>query len=96
MPLYVCSLPNPGEPGSPRECIADDPRVIEAFAQREDKPGRGVYDCVSPLKPGARRRALDTVGESSRCTSTSMARTSSRTWRPSTRGSPACCCRRPR
>jgi hypothetical protein len=37
--------------------------VIEAFAQREDKPGRGVYDCVSPLKPGARRRALDTVGE---------------------------------
>ena len=63
MPLYVCSLPNPGEPGSPRECIADDPRVIEAFAQREDKPGRGVYDCVSPLKPGARRRALDTVGE---------------------------------
>ena len=63
MPLYVCSLPNPGEPGVPHECIADDPRVIEAFAQREDKPGRGVYDCVSPLKPGARRRALDTVGE---------------------------------
>ena len=63
MPYYVCSLPNPGEPGVPHECIADDPRVIEAFAQREDKPGRGVYDCVSPLKPGARRRALDTVGE---------------------------------
>ena len=63
MPLYVCSLPNPGEPGTPHECIADDPHVIEAFARREDKPGRGVYDCVSPLKPGARRRSLETVGE---------------------------------
>jgi hypothetical protein len=61
MPYYVCSLPNPGEPGVPHECIADDPRIIEAFAQREDRPGRGVYDCVSLLKPGARRRSLDTV-----------------------------------
>ena len=56
-------LPNPGEPGAPHECIADDPHVIEAFARREDKPGRGVYDCVSPLKPGARRRSLETIGE---------------------------------
>jgi hypothetical protein len=63
MPFYVCSLPNPGEPGVPRECIADDPQTIEAFAQREDKPGRGVYDCVSALKPGARRRSLRNVGE---------------------------------
>ena len=63
MPLYICSLPNPGEPGAPHECIADDPHVIEAFARREDKPGRGVYDCVSPLKPGARRRSLETIGE---------------------------------
>jgi hypothetical protein len=61
MSIYVCSLPNPGEPGRPHECIADDPRVIEAFAEREDKPGRGVYDCVSPLKPGARNRSLETV-----------------------------------
>jgi hypothetical protein len=63
MPLYVCSLPNPGEPGAPHECIADDPGVIEAFARREDKKGRGVYDCVSPLKPGALRRSLETVDE---------------------------------
>ena len=47
----------------PHECIADDPHVIEAFARREDRPGRGVYDCVSPLKPGARRRSLKTVDE---------------------------------
>jgi hypothetical protein len=60
---YICSLPNPGEAGSPRECISADPAVIEAFARREDRPGRGVYTCVSKLKPGARRRALDTVGE---------------------------------
>jgi hypothetical protein len=63
MPFYICSLPNPGEPGAPRECIADDPQTIEAFARREDKRGRGVYDCVSILKPGARRRSLKTVGE---------------------------------
>jgi hypothetical protein len=63
MPLYICSLPNPGESGVLHECIADDPGVIEAFARREDKKGRGVYDCVSPLKPGARRRSLETVGE---------------------------------
>jgi AAA domain len=63
MPLYICSLPNSGEPGAPRECIADDPKIIEAFAKREDRPGRGVYDCVSPLKPGARRRSLETVAE---------------------------------
>jgi hypothetical protein len=63
MPLYVCSLPNPGETGVVRECITDDPAIIEAFVRREDKPGRGVYYCVSPLKPGARRRSLETIGE---------------------------------
>jgi hypothetical protein len=63
MPFYICSLPNPGETGAAHECIADDRTVIDAFAQREDRPGRGVYDCVSPLKQGARRRSLDTVGE---------------------------------
>jgi hypothetical protein len=29
----------------------------------EDKRGRGVFDCVSILRPGARRRALETLGE---------------------------------
>jgi hypothetical protein len=61
VPLFICSLPNNGEPGAPRELISDDPELIEAFARREDRPGRGVYDCVSPLKPGARSRGLDTI-----------------------------------
>jgi hypothetical protein len=63
MPLYICSMPNKGEAGPIRELISDDPKAIEEFAQREDKPGRAVYDCVNPLKPGAQRRCLETVGE---------------------------------
>ena len=61
MAFYICSLPNHGEAGVPHECITDDPRVIEAFARREDRRGRGVYYCVSPLKAGSRRRSLENV-----------------------------------
>jgi hypothetical protein len=61
MPYYICSLPNRGEPGKIHELISDDPAAIEAFARSEDRPGRGVYFCVSTLKPGARRRSLETV-----------------------------------
>jgi hypothetical protein len=60
---YVCSLPNRGEPGKPRELFTQDQQAIEEFAKQEDKPGRGVFDCVSVLKDGASRRALETVGE---------------------------------
>ena len=60
---YICSLPNRGEPGKIRELISDNPRAIEAFARQEDRPGRGVFDCVSLLRPGASRRSLEDVGE---------------------------------
>jgi RecA-family ATPase len=63
MAFYICSLPNHGEPGVPHECVSDDMRIIEAFAKREDKPGRGVYYCVSALRPGTRRRSLENIDE---------------------------------
>src|SRR5690348_18461657 len=63
MTQYFCSLPNPGEPGSPKELFSDDPALIARFIKAEDRPGRGVYECINPLLPGARRRSLETVAE---------------------------------
>jgi RecA-family ATPase len=60
---YICSLPNPGEPGEPKELFSDDAALIERFVKAEDRPGRGVYECINPLVPGARRRNLETVAE---------------------------------
>jgi RecA-family ATPase len=60
---YICSLPNPGEPGSPKELFTDDAALVERFVKAEDRPGRGVYECINPLVPGARRRNLETVAE---------------------------------
>ncbi len=63
MTYYVCSLPNPGVDGEPKELFTDDPTLVERFAKAEDRPGRGVYVCINPLKAGARRRCLETVAE---------------------------------
>jgi hypothetical protein len=63
MPRFICSLPNPGTKGSHRQFMSDDPAALDAWAKREDVPGRSVYDCVNPLIPSATRRALDTVAE---------------------------------
>jgi RecA-family ATPase len=60
---YFCSLPNHGEPGGVKELFTDDPQLIERFIKAEDRPGRGVYECINPLVSGARRRSLDTVAE---------------------------------
>ena len=60
---YVCSLPNPGEPGEPKELFTDDATLVERFVKAEDRPGRGVYECINPLVPGARHRNLETVAE---------------------------------
>jgi hypothetical protein len=62
---YVCSLPNPGTKGAVRELFyPDNPEGrarAEKFAQHENKPGRGVYDCIGFLQDGARSRCRDTV-----------------------------------
>jgi hypothetical protein len=63
MPRYFCSLPNVKSADRVPELISDDPVAIAAFVKKWDVPGRGVYECVSVLKPGATRRSLETVGE---------------------------------
>jgi hypothetical protein len=54
----MCSLPNSGEAGEPKELFTDDPAPGERFIEGEDKrPGRGVYQCSTNWL-GARRRSL--------------------------------------
>jgi AAA domain len=62
MPQYLCSLPNEKKAGRIPCLISDDPTAIAAFVKRWDVPGRGVYCCINPLRPGATRRAVETVG----------------------------------
>jgi AAA domain len=62
MPQYLCSLPNEKKAGRIPCLISDDPEKIAAFIKRWDIAGRGVYRCVNPLRDGATRRAIDTVG----------------------------------
>jgi RecA-family ATPase len=62
--FYICSLAISGEPGEPKEMFTDDPALADRFAESEDKrPGRGVYECINPLVPGAKRRCLEIVAE---------------------------------
>lgn len=61
--FYICSLPNPGVDGTPKELFTDEPSLIERFAKAENRPGRGVYDCIGKLKDGARSRCKDNVVE---------------------------------
>jgi hypothetical protein len=61
MLTYICSLPNIKHAGRIPYLISDDPAAIEAFARKWDVPGRGVFECVGPLLPGATARNLTTV-----------------------------------
>jgi hypothetical protein len=61
MLTYVCSLPNEKKGGRIPQLITDDPSRIKQFVELWDQPGRAVYECVSPLKDYATRRALETV-----------------------------------
>jgi AAA domain len=59
---YICALPFPKRQGRIPQLITDDPAAIEQFARRWDKPGYGVYECVSLLREGSRHRSLENVG----------------------------------
>jgi hypothetical protein len=52
--VYVCSLPNergtkPGE----RYVATRNPAEVVTFAEKWDRPGRGLFFCISTLKPDA-------------------------------------------
>ena len=64
----VCLLAaHPGTKGAVRELFyPDSPEGrarAEKFARHENKPGRGVYDCIGRLQDGARSRRKDTVAD---------------------------------
>jgi AAA domain len=61
MPQYFCSLPNEKKAGRIPVLISDDPEKIAAFVKRWDVPGRGVFRCVNPLRPGATRRTIKNI-----------------------------------
>lgn len=54
---YVCSLGDGGE----RHVQSRDMHVIEKFIEVEDRPGRGVYHCVSTIQSGRRRTKENAV-----------------------------------
>jgi hypothetical protein len=61
MVQYLCSLPNEKGKGSLEQLFSDDPLEIAAFVKKWNVPGRAVYRCVNPLKPGSTRRSLETL-----------------------------------
>ena len=66
-PVFVCSLLNAEargtEPVNERHLATRHLGHISGFANKWDRPGRGLYFCVSTLTPGAQRRAKETVSE---------------------------------
>jgi hypothetical protein len=63
---YVCSLPNSGSRGAPRELFFNDDeegrRRQQAFVAAESgQEGRGVYYCIGELHDSARSRSKETV-----------------------------------
>jgi hypothetical protein len=43
------------------QLFTDDPAALERFARKYDAPGVSIYECVATLKPGSRKRCLETV-----------------------------------
>src|ERR1700731_3342956 len=63
-PVYLCSLPNhdADQPHAGERHIATrELRLVEQFVTTWDRPHRGVYFCVSTIKPGVTKRNKETV-----------------------------------
>ena len=57
-PIYFSSLKNrdaPADEPGERHVLTRRPADIEAFVRKWDRPHRGTYFCVNPLKPGTTR-----------------------------------------
>jgi P4 family phage/plasmid primase-like protien len=64
--VFLCSLLNADaqpEAVNERSIATREVDLIERFAERWDRAGRGLYFCVSTLKPNKRRRSKDAVAE---------------------------------
>ena len=53
----ICAVPNPGEPGFPRSLLYPDTpeghAQAETFAQEQNRPGYGVFECIGRLRGDA-------------------------------------------
>jgi len=61
--FYICAIPNDNRGGAFPQLYTEDLQALDKFAKEWDRPGMSVYQCVSTLHPGARRRCLETVAE---------------------------------
>jgi len=60
---YICALYDDRREGGFPQLFTTDTAALEQFAERWDRPGMSVYQCISTLQPNAQRRARDTVAE---------------------------------
>ncbi|MEH2475685.1 phage/plasmid-associated DNA primase [Nitrobacteraceae bacterium AZCC 2161] len=67
-PIYICSFPNDRDDekqASERHVVTRLPSHITSFAEKWDKPGRGLFFAVGTVKPGAKRNKdniVETIG----------------------------------
>jgi hypothetical protein len=64
-PIYLCRLKNADNPGGggPQHLFTRDPGKIDDFLRQHDKPGYGIYFCVSTLEQDATTRSKETLSE---------------------------------
>jgi hypothetical protein len=57
-PVYICSLPDPQDQSAigERHVATRELQLVEQFVRKWDRPQRGVYFCVSTVKPGQNKR----------------------------------------
>jgi AAA domain len=64
-PIYLCRLKNADNPegGGPQHLFTRDLGKIDDFLRQHDKPGYGIYFCVSTLEQDATTRSKETLSE---------------------------------
>jgi hypothetical protein len=66
MPVHFCSLGNERDgKHSPRTLITRNPDEVASFIKKFDLAERGLFYCVSTLKPGLEKRNKENIAETS-------------------------------
>lgn len=60
-PVYICSFTNERGEGAERHVMTRLPSQISGFIRKWDKPGRGLFFCVSAVDQSATKRNKETV-----------------------------------
>jgi hypothetical protein len=58
---FAAFLDNKKGGGLIDQLFSEDDAAIAAFVSRNDQPGRSVFECPNPLKPGSRTRDKETI-----------------------------------